>query len=152
MLDWISTERREPDGTVSTEQRIRLTEPVVPATEEGARRLSRLYWDEVGRATRAVVRRREADGHVELLPPLGRRALLRLGPAELTVRDGVVAASHAIEGGFLSRGAGGSITFEQRDGILRCAVDGFRASRWYSRLQARIHVAISRRYFSRLLG
>ena len=151
MQHWQSIERREADGTLSTEQRIRLAAPVVPVSEEGARRLSRLYWDEVARATRAVVRRREADGRVELLPRVGRRALLRLGPAELTVGDGAVSASHAIEGGFLSGGPGGSITFEQRDGVLRCAVEGFRASRWYGRLQARIHVGISRRYFRRLL-
>src|SRR4029450_912263 len=79
----------------------------------------------------------------------------------------LVSCHYPIEGGLLARRPGGEIDFAQTgDGptVLRSAIRGFfpgpaaRAGSpdWtgalYNRVQSRIHVVVSRRYFARLIG
>lgn len=152
MKGWRSVESRDPDGSFRSEQTVELAAPVVPASEQGARRLACTYWREIDRSTRGIARARESEGRVELRFRGRRPLLLRFGLPELSVSSGRVSSRHPIEGGLLARRPGGAIVFEQADGMLRCAVSGFHASRWYGPVQARVHVPISRRYFRRLLG
>jgi hypothetical protein len=78
-----------------------------------------------------------------------------------------VSCRYPIEGGLLAQRPAGEILFEQTGGpvsVLRSAIRGFfprlaaRQGRpdWtgalYNRVQSRIHVAVSRRYFSRLIA
>ena len=61
--------------------------------------------------------------------------------------------SYPIAGGLLARRAAGELSFEQTAGTLSSTVRGFfpRVAH-YDRLQGRAHVAISRRYFRRLIA
>lgn len=135
------------------------------ATEEGARTLGRVYWEEVERCTRGLVRARSGSGGVELRL-LGRAALLRFGPPEVRLVGDVVVCRYPILGGLLARAPGGSISFAHQGGEspeLRSAITGFfprlgaRPGRpdWtgalYAHVQARVHRAVGRRYFARLV-
>ena len=156
--------KQSPAGAVSSQQRLRLGRPVVPESEDGALALGRVYWEEVERFTHRLVRARPAGGGVELAL-LGRVALLRFGPADVRVQDGVVACRYPILGGALARAPGGAISFSQQSGVrpeLRSTIAGFqprlgaRPGRpdWtgalYAHVQARLHGAVGRRYFARL--
>jgi hypothetical protein len=56
-------------------------------------------------------------------------------------------------GGLLARRAAGELTFEQTAGALSWTIrDFFPRVANYDRLQGRAHVAISRRYFRRLIA
>jgi hypothetical protein len=69
-----------------------------------------------------------------------------------------VAVTYAIAGGALVRRAGGSITLAQARAepwVIRSTVTGFQPllpAPVYRLIQSRLHVAISRRYFRRLLA
>jgi len=91
--------------------------------------------------------------------------LLRLGRSTLEATARLVGCRYPIEGGLLARRAAGEIVFAQVSGsplIVCSAIRGFfprfagreggpdRSGVVYNRVQSRIHVAISRRYFARL--
>jgi hypothetical protein len=161
-----SVERHGPEGSIETEQWVEAPHPVVALTEEGGRALGRSYWLEVSRFGRGVVRGRETAEGMELRLVTLRQALLRLGPAEVEIDGDRVACRHPIRGGMLARRAGGALTVSQSGcerPELRVAVHGFfprlgprrmrsrRSGALYPQLERRLHVAISRRWFRRLV-
>jgi hypothetical protein len=164
---WEASQGQRDDGAVESEQRVLLRRPVVEFSEPGAEHLGRVYWREVERITGRLVQARERQGSIELRL-LGRGpSLLRFGAPTIEATTALVCCSYPIEGGLLARRPGGEIDFAQTgDGptVLRSAIRGFfpiLASRtgspgWtgalYNRVQSRIHVAVSRRYFARLIG
>jgi hypothetical protein len=129
-------------------------------------RLGEVYWAEVRRATRGVVQARASGGGVELRL-LGRRpTLLRFGPPAIASSDAQTSCTYSIRGGGLARRPGGEIAFEQTVGAvieLSSTIRGFFPAlaaprggpRWagllYSHGQRRLHEAIGRRYFERLV-
>jgi hypothetical protein len=158
------------DGTVESGQRVRIGVAAVPFDEQGARALGSVYWAVVERASLGIVRRRRSCAQVELrLFGVG-WCLLRFGPSEVAVSATGVACTFPIAGGLLARRPQGLIRFEQRRvgheavGVceLSSTVEGFvprlaarpgephRSGALYTRVQSRIHVWISRRYFDRL--
>ena len=153
MDGWEYWQRRSDDGAVESEQRVALARPVVEFSAAGAERLGRAYWPEVRRLTGSLVRARDRDGAVELRL-LGRGpVLLRFGRPTFEATDTRAACSYPIAGGVLTRHAGGEISFEQTTGSLRSTIRGFFPRlAFYDQLQARAHVAVSRRYFRRLIA
>ena len=134
-----------------------LRRPVVLFTKESGLALGRAYWLEVRRASKGLVHSRETRDGVELSvlgvgPPL-----LRLGVARVRLGRDCVSCCYPIEGGLLSLRAGGALVVSQvgRDrSELMVSVSGFSArlgGTCYRQLQRRIHLAVSRRYFRRLL-
>ena len=163
---WQTRDRQTEDGAVESEQRAALGDLVVEFSAEGAERLGNAYWREVERFTGRLVRARQRQGSLELCL-LGRGpALLRFGAPLIEVTGTLVSCRYPIEGGLLAQRPAGEILFEQTGGpvVLRSAIRGFfprlaaRQGRpdWtgalYNRVQSRIHVAVSRRYFSRLIA
>jgi hypothetical protein len=151
-----SIERRSPDRSLVTEQTLRTSRSIVPFSDAGARALGGGYWVEVTRATRRLLRYRETGEGLELrilgVPP----ALLRLGSVEVAVGMEHISCTYRIRGGLLALGEGGTISMSQvgrSPTELRVAVDGFlaRGGLLYA-LQRRLHVAISRRFFRRLVA
>lgn len=142
-----------PDGAIESEQRAQLPRPVVPDTEEGARRLGSEYWQAVRTATFGLVRPRTTTLGVELRA-LG-IVLLAFGPAETAVGDDRIACAFPIRRGLLVRRPGGTITLAQTAGPeIRSTITGFRprlGGPLYSQVQRRFHLAVSRRYFRRLM-
>jgi hypothetical protein len=166
LTGWSSTERRSPAGAIQLEQRVRSTRPLVELSHRGALELGERYWSEVELATRRLVRARRDNGAVELRL-LGRWTLLRFGPPETVVDESGAFSRFAITGGLLARAPGGSISFAQtvRPTVeLRATIEGFLPRlggrpgdpAWtgglYRQVQRRIHTAVSRRYFQRLIG
>ena len=152
-----SDERRNADRSHVTEQRVNVPHPVVPFTEDGARRLGHRYWMEVTRASRRLVHCRETDDRVELRALGVGPALLRLGGPELSVQADDLTCTYRIRGGVLSLGESGILALSQtaHESVeLRVVVDGFLARLGggvlYG-LQRRAHLAVSRRYFHSLL-
>jgi hypothetical protein len=152
MEGWQSWHRQAPDGAIESEQRVALARPVVEFSTAGAERLGRSYWREVGRLTGSLVRPRERGGGLELRV-LGGPVLLRFGRPTLEAGETRAFCSYPICGGLLTRRAAGELTFEQTPDTLSSTVRGFfpRVAS-YDRLQGRAHVAISRRYFRRLIA
>jgi hypothetical protein len=164
---WEAWEGQRDDGAVESEQRVVLRSPVVEFSVAGAEHLGRAYWREVERITGGLVQARERHSSIELRL-LGRGpSLLRFGPPTIKVTTTLVCCSYPIEGGLLARRPAGEIVFAQvGDGqpVVRSAIRGFfpsLASRtaspdWtgalYNRVQSRIHVVVSRRYFARLIA
>ena len=164
---WETRNRQTEDGAVESEQRAALGGFVVEFSAEGAERLGSVYWREVERFTARVVQARERRGSLELRL-LGRGpALLRFGAPVIEVTSTLASCRYPIEGGLLAQRPAGEIVFEQSGGpapVLRSAIRGFfprlaaRQGRpnWtgalYNRVQSRIHVAVSRRSFSRLIA
>lgn len=162
---WSSIQGRSASGAFESVQRAELPAPVVEHSTAGARRLGELYWRELERSTLGLVRARPAAGAPELRLLGCRSALLRFGQPELTVGARSVSCLYPIHGGVLARSSAGSISFAQI-GLerveLRSAITGFfprlapRARRrsWngllYGQIQARLHVALGRRYVVRL--
>jgi hypothetical protein len=156
---WRSAHRRSVDGEIESDECVRATRPVVPPTPDGALDLGRLYWREVERASRRIVRLRPDDEGVELCLLGVGPALLRFGRPEIVVGDAGVGVRYPIRGGVLARRPVGSIMLSQSSSDppeVCAAVVGFvpRLGRTplYGQLQRRVHVRISRRYFRRLLG
>jgi hypothetical protein len=152
MEGWQTSHRQSPDGAVESEQRVALARPVVEFSAAGAERLGRSYWLEVRRLTGSLVRPRERGGALELRL-LGGPVLLRFDRPTIEASETRALCSYPIAGGLLTRRAAGELTFEQTSGMLSSTVRGFfpRVAN-YDRLQGRAHVAISRRYFRRLIA
>jgi hypothetical protein len=162
---WSSTQTRSPSGAFESVQRTAFPAPVVERSPAGATVLSEIYWRELERSTFGAIRaRRSADGlDVRVLgigPPL-----LRFGRPEHAVSSTVVRCRYPIRGGLLVRTPGGSISFTQAgSGVVEVssAIVGYfprlaarrQRRRWpgllYPQVQARLHVALGRRYFARL--
>lgn len=157
LVGWASTQRTGADGAVDSEQRVTVDRPVVACSEEGARQLASRYWVALRRLGRGLLAVREHAGGVDVRV-LGRGPLvLVLGPLETTHSRTSAAAAHPILGGLLARRGGGSISFEQTVGErveLRSRITGFypRRGPFYALVQRRLHLAVSRRYFRRLIG
>lgn len=164
---WESWQGQRDDGAVESEQRVVLRAPVVEFSVPGGEHLGRLYWREVERITGRLVRARDRQGSIELRL-LGRGpAVLRFGAPTIEATTALVFCRYPIEGGLLARRPGGEIVFAQTGAgpsVVRSAIRGFfpsLASRtgspdWtgalYNRVQSRIHVVVSRRYFARLIA
>ena len=167
MDGWETREGQSEDGAVESEQRVALRAPVVEFTRAGAEHLGRAYWREVERVTGHLVRAREREGSLELRL-LGRGpSLLRFGQPTVEATTTLASCRYPIEGGLLARRPAGEIVFAQVGGsapVVRSAIRGFFPSLaarkgepdWtgalYSRVQSRLHVVVSRRYFARLIA
>ena len=166
LTGWTTAERVLESGGVESRQRVLVAEPVVEASEAGARTLGVTYWQAVDRFTRGGVRASWAGGGGRL-KLLGGATLFTFGAPELSFGGGLVSCRHAIQGGLLALRAGGSVTLAQRpDGDrheLSVTVEeylprlGARAGApaWtgmlYAKGQRPFHAAVSRRYFELLL-
>ncbi|MFL5946800.1 MAG: hypothetical protein ACJ74D_05205 [Gaiellaceae bacterium] len=154
---WDSVYTRGPDGVIESDERITLTRPVVAWTSAGARELGERYWNEVGRATLGLVRMLELREGSELRLRLVGASLLRFGRAELAAGEDSVTCRFPIRGGVLAKERAGALVLSQSGDEtpqLRAALTGFvprLGSRPYDQIQRRVHVAISRRFFRRLL-
>jgi hypothetical protein len=166
MNGWESWHHQTDEGEVESQQGVVLGRPVVEFSTAGAERLGDAYWREVERVTRGLVRARERNGAFELRLFGHGPALLRFGPPTLQVTDRLARCSYPIEGGLLAQRAAGEIAFAQVGGstlAVHSTIRGFYPSLaarqgerdWtgalYSQVQSRVHVAISRRYFARLI-
>lgn len=166
MDGWETWQHQTGDGAVESEQRVVLRDPLVEFSSAGAEYLGLAYWREVQRVTWGVVRPRERNGTLELRVFGRGPVLLRFGPPALEATNRLVSCSYPIHGGLLARRPVGEIVFAQVGGsppIVRSTIRGFfpslagrqRERDWtgalYSQVQSRVHVAISRRYFARLL-
>lgn len=156
---WRSTHSRGDDGVVHSDERVHAKHPVVPASSAGALHLGDRYWSEVARASRGSLRRRDTASGVELRLFTFGLSLLRFGPPEVHIGAESVSCRYPICGGLLARRPGGAITLSQRgaeEPELRATVTAFvprlAFPLLYDRLQHRLHVRISRRYFRRLIA
>ena len=157
LQSWRSVQGRGPDGAIHSDERVTVARPVVERSDVGASRLGERYWREVRRASHGLLRGRVTEGGLELRL-LGRGpSLLRFNRVEIAHdRDGV-SCRYPILGGMLARRPGGALTLSQSSGDepeLRAAVNGFvprLRGPFYAQIQRRAHVAISRRYFRRLI-
>jgi hypothetical protein len=163
---WESWQRQNSDGAVESEQRVTLSAPVVDFSVLGAAHLGHSYWYEVERATRRFVRARRHNGGLELRVLGNGPDLLRFGQPTVHATHDLAYCSYPIEGGILAQRAAGEIIFEQIGSppTVRSTIRGFLPSLaarrgrpdWtgalYNRVQSKIHVAISRRYFARLIA
>jgi hypothetical protein len=163
---WETSERVLESGAFESRQRVVVAEPVVEASESGARTLGITYWQAVDRFTRGVVRA-SWTGSAGKLRLLGGATLLTFGPPELAFDGGVITCRHTIEGGLLALRAGGSVVLAQRpegdQQELSVTVEGYLprlaaragAPEWtgifYAKGQSPFHVAVSLRYFDLLL-
>jgi hypothetical protein len=126
-------------------------------SDAGAETLGRRYWRETVRAGRGLVHcRQDAEG-VELR--LLRRGPVLLGfrPPKASFAHDWVSCSYTISGGLLTRRAGGMLILSQigsEEVELRTTVTGFapRLGVTLGFVQRRLHAAISRRYFTRLIA
>jgi hypothetical protein len=139
----------------SSSESATLTRPAVERNEDGARRLGDRYWIEVARASRGLVRPRRTKTGVELRV-LGRApVLLRLAGPEIVVDDSHVSCHYRIVGGLLARTPAGALTLTQSSSELRAAVTEFTprlGTGLYEHVQRRVHVVVSRRYFTALIS
>jgi hypothetical protein len=157
LAGWGSWRRIGADGAVDSEQRVQVDAAVVGRSEGGARRLAASYWDELNGFGRRLFSARQHPGGVDVRFLRSGPVLLALGPVETEISGTAIAASHPILGGLLVRRRGGRISFEQleREPIeLRSRISGFypRRGPFYGLVQWKLHVAVSRRYFRRLIG
>jgi hypothetical protein len=166
MTGWEATERVLDSGGFESRQRVLVDEPVVEASESGARVLGVTYWQAVDRFTRGGART-SWSGEGGTLRLLGGVTLLTFGPAELSFANDVVSCRHEIRGGLLALRAGGSVTLAQTpagDGQeLSVTVEEYLprlaarvgAPWWtgvlYAKGQSPFHAAVSRRYFDLLV-
>ncbi len=164
---WQVQQSESSPGAVNSEQRVLAPRPVVDASEAGALRLGSVYWAEVERFTRGAVRvRASGDGFELRLFPRG-PVLLRFGAAAIAVTAATTRCAYPIRAGGLARRSGGEIAFVQLTGDeveLRSTIQGYHptlaarpgAPRWagalYQHGQQRLHLAISRGYFRRLIA
>jgi len=166
MMGWETSERVLESGGFESFQRVLVAEPVVEASEAGARSLGVTYWQAVDRFTRGGVRA-SWTGDGGKLKLLGGATLLTFGSAELSFDGKLVSCRHAIQGGLLALRAGGSVTLAQRpegdQQELSVMIEGYLprlaaragAPQWtgmlYAKGQSPFHAAVSRRYFELLL-
>lgn len=164
---WEAWQRQTSEGAIESEQRVALAAPVVDFSIEGAEHLGLAYWRAVEGITGGFVRVRLRDESLELRLFGRGPALLRFGRPEIEATEVIARCSYAIEGGFLAQRPSGEITFAQVGGsqpALSSSIRGFfprLAARegepdWtgalYKHVQSRLHVAVSRRYFARLIA
>ena len=163
---WESSEKVLESGGFESRQRVLVPEPVVEASEAGARTLGVTYWQAVDRFTRGGVRASWSGGGGKL-KLLGGATLLTFGPPELVFDAGGVSCRHEIRGGLLALRAGGSVTLAQRpeeeQQELSVTVEEYLprlaaragAPDWtgllYMKGQSPFHAAVSRRYFDLLV-
>jgi hypothetical protein len=163
---WETSERVLESGGFESRERVLVAEPVVEASEAGARTLGVTYWRAVDCFTRGGVRATWTGGGGRL-KLLGGATLLTFGPPELSFDGGIVRCRHAIQGGLLALRTGGCVTLAQRrEGAqqeLSVTVEGYLprlaaragAPQWsgmlYAKVQSPLHVGVSRRYFELLL-
>jgi hypothetical protein len=159
---WETFERVLECGGFESRQRVLVAEPVVEASEAGARTLGVTYWQAVDRFTRGGIRASWSGGGGKL-KLLGGATLFTFGPPELSFDGWLVSCRHAIQGGLLALRAGGSVALEQRPEDdrqeLSVTVEGYLprlgAPPWtgmlYAKGQSPLHAAVSRRYFELLL-
>jgi hypothetical protein len=152
-----SRDSRAADGSIDTEQILVMPAPVVPLTAEGGAALGLAYWDAIAAVSRGLVRVAVEERGVVIRLAGVSSPLLRLGPAQVTVEGDRLTCRYPIAGGLLAR-RGGALVVAQTGGgptELRVAVTGFFSRLGggpvYRHLQQRIHVAVSRRFFRRLL-
>jgi hypothetical protein len=166
LTGWETSERVHESGGFESRQRVLVAEPVVEASEAGARTLGVTYWQAVDRFTRGGVRA-SWTGDGGKLKLLGGATLLTFGPAELSFDGELVSCRYAIEGGLLALRAGGSVTLAQQpegdQHELSVTVEGYLprlaarvgAPAWtgmlYAKGQSPLHAAVSRRYFELIL-
>jgi hypothetical protein len=161
------TQTRGETGAFASVQRAALPAPAVEASAAGARRLGELYWHELERSTKRVLRMRSAGhtGAIEISVLGVGPALLRFGRARVELSPRAVTCSYPILGGVLSRGTSGALSFTQttnggvevssevHESFPRLASRRLRP-RWkgilYPQIQARLHAALGRRYLARL--
>ena len=166
MDGWETWQRQTGDGAVESQQRVVLREPLVEFSAAGAERLGLAYWREVERVTRGLIRPRKRNDSLELRLFGRGPTLLRFGRPTFQATNALVRCSYPICGGLLAQRPAGEIVFAQVGGsppIVRSTIRGFFPSLaarqgerdWtgalYSQVQSRVHVAISRRYFARLI-
>lgn len=164
---WEAWQRQTDDGAVESEQRMALRGPVVQFSNAGAEHLGREYWREVERVTRRFVRAREGTDSLELRLFGNGPILLRFSLPKVEATDVLATCSYSIQGGWLARRPVGEIVFAQVGGAepaIRSTLRGFfprlvaqdGERSWtgalYNQVQSRIHVAVSRRYFARLIA
>jgi hypothetical protein len=163
---WEASERVLESGGFESRQRVFVDEPVVEASEAGARFLGVTYWQAVDRVTRGGVRAswHEGGGKLRLL---GGATLLTFGLPELSLEGGGVSCRHEIRGGLLALRAGGSVTLAQHSEgeqhELSVTIEEYLprlgarvgAPPWtgalYAKGQSPFHAAVSRRYFDLLV-
>ena len=150
---WRSIQERGEDSAIESDERVSVSRAVVPLTEAGARILGERYWLTVRRASFGLVRLgRTRDGSVLRLAGA---PLLRFAQADLASGPNGVCCSFPIRGGLLAQRPGGMLVLSQANGCeLRAALTGFvprLGTRPYDRIQRRVHVAISRRFFRSLI-
>ena len=149
----------------TTLQKIDLARPAVAATEAGAAQLSDTYWEEVGRLTGGLIRRRDTVRGSELR--LAGVTLFRFAEAVTTVTPELVESRFAILGGLLAKEEAGALTFAQRSAPrfeLEVSVTDYvprlssrrerRSLRHfiYRQVQERLHTIVGRRYLARMAG
>ena len=139
---------------VESEERANAPLAIVAASQADGRRLAAAYWREVERTTRGLVRVRESPEGL-VLRAFG-APLLEFGLPSIETAGDRVTCRYPIAGGLLARQPGGSITFAQHGKVLSSTISGFHPRLGllpglYSHVQARIHAAVSRRYFARLV-
>ena len=164
---WETWERQTASGAVESEQSVSLRAPVVEFSDVGAQHLGQAYWHEVEQVTRRVVRARVRNGSLELRLLGKGPALLCFGAPQIEATNELASCRYPIRGGLLARRSTGEIVFAQvgsSSPVLRSTIRGFFprfAARqgerdWtgalYNKVQSRIHVAVSRRYFARLIA
>jgi hypothetical protein len=162
---WQSTHNVREDGAVDSVQSALVSRAVVGLNECGAARLGHVYWRTVEASTGRLFRIRAPDEALEIRLLRRGPILIAFGRPELSAVGDCVTCRYPITGGLLARRPAGSITLTQsgRDTVeLSSRISGFvprlaaKPGRppWtgtlYEQVQSRIHVAISRRYFSRL--
>lgn len=139
---------------VESEERAFAPLAIIDASQADGRRLAAAYWREVERTTAGLVRVRETPEGLALCA-FG-APLLRFGLPRIEAAGAHVTCHYPIEGGLLARRPGGSIAFAQNGNVLTSTISGFHPRLGllpglYSHVQARIHAAVSRRYFARLV-
>ena len=139
---------------VESEERAYAPFGIVEASRADGLRLAAAYWREVERTTANLVCVRETPEGLAL------RAfgvpLLKFGLPRIDAVGDRVICQYPIDGGLLASRPGGSIAFAQNGKVLTSSISGFHPRLGllpglYSHVQARIHAAVSRRYFARLL-
>jgi hypothetical protein len=153
-----SSDSRAADGSIAIEQRVFARAPVVPLSHGGGRYLGCAYWAAIARGSRGLVRVRVGERGVVIRLAGIRSPLLRLGAAQVTVGNDRPTCRYPIVGGLLARRPGGALVVAQTGrgpAKLYVTVTGFFARLGsgpvYRHLQQRIHLAVSRRFFTRLL-